>query len=61
VANYYINGTECKSCVSPCKTCTGALSTECSTCVNEYYLDGTECKNCITPCKNCTGPLSTNC
>ena len=41
IDGYYLNGTECKICVSPCSYCSGL--NDCLTCVNGYYLNGSTC------------------
>jgi hypothetical protein len=46
---FYMNGNTCNQCVSPCLTCTDAIS--CKTCVLGYYLvENLTSNNCVQTC-----------
>lgn len=51
IDDYYIDGTECKSCDISCNKCSSL--TNCTECNYGYYLDGESCIACPHPCKHC--------
>ena len=49
-SNQYMSPTNsgtCYNCTSPCLTCTGGATNQCTSCIPGYYLVGTQC---YTPC-----------
>ncbi|KAL4502619.1 hypothetical protein ABPG73_014376 [Tetrahymena malaccensis] len=59
---FYLDGTKCKACSSPCKTCDSS-SSKCLSCITNYTYDSTKniCNpNCDSSCKNCSKPIDPN-
>ncbi|EWS75215.1 leishmanolysin family protein (macronuclear) [Tetrahymena thermophila SB210] len=59
---FFLDGTKCSACSSPCKTCDSS-STKCLSCVANYTYDSS--KNTCSPicdssCKNCSKPNDPN-
>jgi len=73
-AGYYDNGSAmCQTCVSPCMTCSGNSTLNCTSCFSGYRLIGSSCNKavicskyyymgyCVDSCPNTTYPLLNNC
>ncbi|KAL4468978.1 hypothetical protein ABPG73_019746 [Tetrahymena malaccensis] len=59
---FFLDGTRCKSCSSPCQKC-DTLSTKCLSCTSNYSYDSSNFKcnpNCHISCKSCSLPNDMN-